>query len=273
MDNDGRLYKVFKHLVVALMMILYIFPILYLINISFKTQNEFLQNPVSIATAFRYQNYSEAWTKAKFGTYIGNSFIYASICPAISLVMAIFTAFPIARGYLKHSKFWNALFLSSMFLPGGGVIVFQMILKIGLYNTRIGYMLTKIGGTGLAFLVFVAYIQSIPKDLDEAAAIDGCGYFKYVWRIIVPLMKPSIAGMAIMAALGVWNDIIGATIYLSSEKYYPITKGLFAFTGQYTNDWPQMAAAVMIVAAPLMIFYLFMQKYIIEGAVAGAVKQ
>jgi raffinose/stachyose/melibiose transport system permease protein len=121
-------------------------------------------------------------------------------------------------------------------------------------------------------LMFYVYIKGIPRDFDEAASIDGCGYFKYMFRIMIPLMKPAIASMTIITAIGIWNDIIRAIIYLSNKKLYPITRGLYVFRGQYQVDMTQQMAALIMVAAPLIIMYAFLQRYIIDGVVAGGIK-
>jgi len=124
----------------------------------------------------------------------------------------------------------------------------------------------------IGIVILVNYIRTIPIELDEAAAIEGCGYFRYVLQIVLPLAAPAIATVAVLHAIGVWNELILATIYLTSADYYPITRGLIVFNGVYGNNWPVLAAAVLMIAAPMAIFFVFMQRYIIGGVTAGAVK-
>jgi raffinose/stachyose/melibiose transport system permease protein len=109
-------------------------------------------------------------------------------------------------------------------------------------------------------------------ELDEAAALEGCGYFRYVLQIMMPLIKPAIATVAVLHSIGVWNELILATIYLTREDYYPITRGLIVFNGVYGNNWPLIAAAVLMIALPMVVFFVFMQRYIIGGVTAGSVK-
>jgi raffinose/stachyose/melibiose transport system permease protein len=108
--------------------------------------------------------------------------------------------------------------------------------------------------------------------LDEAAAMDGCGYVRFVWSIILPLIRPAVATVIVLHAIGVWNEIITPTIYLTNEKYYPITRGLIVFQGVYGSQWPTLAAAVLMLTVPMLILFLFLQRYIISGLTAGAVK-
>jgi raffinose/stachyose/melibiose transport system permease protein len=120
--------------------------------------------------------------------------------------------------------------------------------------------------------LFVGYIKSISRDLDEAAGMDGSGYVRYLFQMIMPLMKPVIATGVILTAIGIWNDFVGPIMYLPSKVNYPITFGLKEFKGQYGNNWPLLACGITLVAAPLMVLYTFIQKYLVDGALAGAVK-
>ncbi|NLU52411.1 MAG: carbohydrate ABC transporter permease [Clostridiaceae bacterium] len=264
--------KVLIYTFIAIIMFIYLFPLFYALNTSFKTKLEYMSDPISIAKSIHFENYVEAFKKANISAYIGNSVFYMLVCTTASMLMATFLAFPLSRGYLKFGSIIFGLFLVSMFLPDGTIPQFQLLLRLGLYNTRLGYMIGMIGGGGTPLLMFYVYIKGIPKEFDEAASIDGCGYFRYMFTILIPLMKPALVSMFIITAIGVWNDIIRAIIYLSSKELYPITRGLYVFQGQYQVDMTQQMAALIMVAAPLIIAYVFLQRYIVDGIVAGAVK-
>lgn len=264
--------RLLMYLIIAVLLFVYLAPLFYVFNTSLKTENEFIMNTLSLAKSFNIKNYADAWTKAHFNTYVLNSLFYMLICTGTSLLLAIFLAFPIARHYIKHAELIYAAFLAGMFLPDGTIPQFKMLSELGLYNTRLGYMLGFIGGGGVSLFMFVAYIKGIPKELDEAASIDGCGYFRYVFTMLFPLMKPAVASMAILTALGVWNDIIRSIIYLSDDKLLPMTRGLYVFTGSFNNTYTLQTAALIIVAAPIIVLYIFLQKYIIDGTLAGGVK-
>lgn len=264
--------KVGIYVIIAFLVVLYLFPLFYVFNTSLKTEPEFIKSTLSVANSFHFKNYVDAWNQANFGGYVLNSLFYMIICTLLSLLLAIFIAFPIARNYLKYGGLIYGAFLIGMFLPDGTIPQFRMLLSLGLYNTRLGYMLGFIGGGGVTLFMFVSYIKGIPKELDEAAAIDGCGYFRYIFTILIPLMKPAISSMAILQALNVWNDIIRAVIYLSDDTILPMTRGLYTFTGSFNNTWTLQMAALIIVAAPIVILYIFLQKYIIDGTLSGGVK-
>lgn len=270
--KEAKPARIFSYVVVGLMLILYLFPLFYLFNVAMKTQSEYLLDPVAIAKSFRFENFAEAWNKGNFSSYMWNSILYTSVATILTLAISIFAAFPIARGYVKFSTFFYVFFLISMYLPNPLIPQFTLINALGLYNTQLGFILLKTTGTGIAFLMFVGYIKAVSRELDEAAAIDGCSYLRYLFTILIPLTKPVLATGVILTAIGIWNDIIGPTIYLSDPAYQPVTKGLFSFYGQYMNNWPLLACGILIVIAPLVILYLFLQRYIISGAMAGAVK-
>lgn len=264
--------KVLIYIFIAILMVIYIFPLLFALNTSLKTNLEYMSEPIAVTTSFHFQNYVTAFQKANFAAYIGNSVYYMFVCTTASILMAIFLAFPLSRGYFKYSAVIFSLFLVGMFLPDGTIPQFQLLSRLGLYNTRLGYMIGMIGGGGTPLLMFYVFIRGIPKEFDEAASIDGCGYFRFMFRILIPLMKPAIASMAIITAIGVWNDIIRAIIYLSDKSLYPITRGLYVFQGQYQVDMTQQMAALIMVAAPLIISYVFLQRFVVDGVMAGAIK-
>lgn len=267
-----------SYALMALLMMLYVGPLVFVFNVSFKTYPEYLISPATIAKVFHWSNYSEAWRQGHFANYIGNSLLYTVSATIGTIIVTLLAAFPIARKYVKWSAFLYMLFLMSQFLPNP--IVAQYLLMLNLkdiippigYDTQLGYILLKTTGTGVVFIMFVGYIKSISKDLDEAASIDGSGYFRFLFQIVLPLMKPIIATGVILTAIGVWNDLIGPVMYLPSPDHYPITAGLREFKGQYGNNWPLLSCGIMIVAFPIMLLYTFIQKYIVDGAMAGAVK-
>lgn len=250
---------------------IYIGPLLMLVNTAFNTLPQFMKDPTIPIKAIEFQNFVEAWEKANFSQYLFNSFLYTASATIIFAVSAIFVAFPIARGYVKGSNFLLTLFVIALFLPPALIPQFQLILNLGLYNTRLGYILLCLVNP-IGIIILVNYIKSIPRELDEAAAMDGCGYFQFVMQIVFPLVRPAIATVVVLHAIGIWNDLIGATIYLTNKDFYPITRGLIVFQGVYGYNWPTLAAAVLILMIPMVILFLALQRYIISGLTQGSVK-
>ncbi len=251
--------------------IVYLAPMLMLVLTAVKTLPDFSKSPVGLPTTFALENFAEAWDKASFPRYLLNTILYTVSSTVVFLISATFLAVAIARRFVRGGGLLFTMFLIALFLPPALIPQFQLILRLGLYNNPIGYiMLFLVNPIGIVILV--NYIRTIPIELDEAAAIEGCGYVRYVLQIILPLAMPAIATVAVLHAIGVWNELILATIYLTSSDLYPITRGLIVFNGVYGNNWPVLAAAVLMIAAPMALFFVFMQRYIIGGVTAGAVK-
>lgn len=252
---------------------LYAFPLLFLLNTALKEPAEFVRNPSGLAQGFALHNFVDAWERGGFGGLVLNSALYALVCSTLSTMLSLLIAFPIARGYVRFSRIIGLLFVLALFLPNVLITQFQLILQLGLYNSRIGYMLLLISSLGIGPLLIIGYLRSLPRELDEAAAMDGCGYFRYVWTFVVPLCKPVLTAVFILQTIAIWNDIIGATIYLSSPDLKTVSQGLFAFYGQNgKNEWALLAAATLIVAAPLIVVYLAFQRFFISGALKGSLK-
>lgn len=276
--KKSKSFSILSYLVIALLLVLYIVPLILVFNVSLKSYPEYLMNPLGIVKDVQWHNYVDAWRDGHFSSYFVNSLIYTVAGTVLTILVSIFAAFPVARGYVKWAGFIYLFFLLSQFLPNPMVAQYKLMLSFkesfGFfgYDTKLGFIILKTTGTGVVFMLFVGYIKGISRDLDEAAGMDGSGYIRYLFQMILPLMKPVIATGVILTAIGIWNDFVGPTMYLPSASNYPITAGLKEFKGQYGNNWPLLACGITIVAAPLIILYSFIQKYLVDGALAGAVK-
>lgn len=263
--------KLVSYAILLLFAVFYVGPLLMLISASLKTLPEFFKNPTGLPEALSFENFTEAWSLANFPGYMFNSLIYTTVATAAFVTMSIFVAFAIARSYVKGAGALLTLYVVALFLPPALIPQFQLILNLGLFNTRTGYILLfLINPIGL--IILVNYIKSIPTELDEAAAMDGCGYIRFVFQILIPLIRPAIATVTVIHAIGIWNELILATVYLTNDDLYPITRGLIVFEGVYGSDWPKLAAAVLMLMLPMLVLFMFLQRYIISGLTSGAVK-
>jgi len=263
--------KVVSYAVLVIFAVIYLGPLLMLVITSLKTLPDFMKNATALPSTLAFQNFTEAWERANFPRYLTNTVLYAASATILYVVMATFVAFPIARGYVKGAGVLLSLYVVALFLPVALIPQFQMMLALGLYNNPIGYvMLFLVNPIGIVILV--NYFKTLPMELDEAAAIDGCGYLRFVGTLIIPLSQPALATVAVLHAIGIWNELILATIYLTNEDYYPITRGMIVFQGVYGSNWPTLAAAVLIMTLPMLAIYLLLQKYIVSGLTSGAVK-
>jgi raffinose/stachyose/melibiose transport system permease protein len=249
---------------------LFALPIVYLALQSFKTYTGFLQDPTGLPKPWTFGNFTSAWTQGDFAVELINSLIYAIIPDAVTLLLGVFLAFPISRGYFRFSNALYAFFVFSGFLPAGLIPLFAEARALHLYNSRLGFLvLTSFAGAG--FFFFVGYIKSIPRELDEAAALEGCGYFRFIFRIIIPQMRPALAAFAVFGFVASWNNLILPLVMLSDQSLWPVTRGLYGFFSQYTSQWPLIAAATIIVAAPFLVVFVLLQRHLVEGVAGGAI--
>jgi len=263
--------RIGSYLMLLLFSVLYIGPLLMLLLTSFKTLPEFFKNPTGLPESFGFTNFIEAWSLAKFPSYLMNSVIYTVVATAICVLTSVLVAFPIARGYFKGTKQMLTLYVIALFLPPALIPQFQLILNLGLFNSRAGYILLFLVNP-IGIIILVNQIKAIPKELDESAATDGCGYVRFVIQIIMPLIRPAIATVTVLHAIGIWNELVLSIIYLTNDDLFPVTRGLIVFESLYGSNWPPLAAAVLILMTPMLILFLFLQRYIVSGLTAGSVK-
>ncbi|MEV1173589.1 carbohydrate ABC transporter permease [Nonomuraea sp. NPDC049784] len=253
----------------AIAALLFAAPLVYMFLQSFKTFTGFLQDPTGLPHPWTLENFGAAWTQGDFGRQMVNSLIYAVIPDTVTLILGVFLAFPVSRGYFKRSNAVYAFFVFSGFLPGGLIPLFIEAQALGLYNSMPGYLiLTSLSGAG--FFFFVGYIKGIPKEIDEAAALEGCGYIRFIFTIIIPQMKPALATFAIFGFVHAWNNLILPLVMLSDQQLWPVTRGLYSFFGEHTQNWPLIAAGTFIVAAPILLLFVVLQRHLVEGVAGGA---
>ncbi len=266
-----RRLKFISYVLLGLLSVFYIWPLFMLINTSLKPLTEYVKDPAGLADAPSLANFAEAWQLANFPQYMLNSAFYTATATGIFIATSLFVAFPIARGYFKGSNALLTLYVIALFLPPALIPQFQLILALGLYNTQPGYILLFLINP-IGMIIMVNYMKSIPRELDESAAVDGASYVRYVFTVIFPLIRPAVATVTVLHAIGIWNEVILPTIYLTNPDLYPITRGLIVFEGVYGSNWPGIAAAVLMLMIPILVLFMFLQRYIISGLTAGAVK-
>jgi raffinose/stachyose/melibiose transport system permease protein len=260
------------YVIMALLALIYLIPLSFVVFVSLMSTRQFVTNAASMPDPIMWSNYPVAWVKGSFNSYFVNSLIYTFSIVVGTLAIATLAAFPIARGHIRWSNGFYILFLSGILLPAGIIPQFFILQQLGLYNTKIGYILLWWSRIALPIFILSGFIKTIPTELDDAAAIDGCPYIRYIFQIVVPLLKPALSVVGLIVAIRVWNDIIGPVIFLPSRDVKPISAGLLQFFAENTAEWTLIAAAIAITASPLLLLYIFTQRYIIAGMTSGALK-
>lgn len=260
-----------------LMALIMVFPLLLVVNVSLKTQTEFEQNPSGIfawkPAGELFANYSYAFESMNIFGRLFYTVAMTVGSALISCIVVTLVAYPLARNHFKGSgKVFNFI-LISMFFPGSLVANIFLVQNLGLYNNPVVLIIFwGLGGLTVYIFMTMQFISELPKDLDEAAFIDGCGYFRYIFQFVIRLSLPILSTVFILKLVGAWNDFLTPYIYLVDDRFMTISTGLFNFRGQFSSNWPVIAAATFSVALPVIILYVFLQRYIIEGMAAGALK-
>jgi raffinose/stachyose/melibiose transport system permease protein len=251
-----------------------LFPLFWMFRCSLMTNSTILVEKTLIPSHIVWHNYVVAWTKGQFGTYFLNSVIYT-----VSVVFGIVVVSSLAAYAFSRLKFPGKdiifnLFVAAMMipLPGSFVPLYVLMTKLGLVNTRIGYILCMINvGLSLSILLLKTFFDKMPSDLEDAARIDGCTKLG-IWRhVALPLARPALAVIIIYNSLNVWNEYILATLLLGDKSLMPLQRGLEVFRGAHQVDYPVLMAGLTMTALPIIVIYLLMQKHIVKGLSSGAV--
>lgn len=271
-----KVSMVVRILILLVMALIMIYPLFLMFNISMKTYQEYLLDASSIVPISKWNldNYKIVWLKLDVFRKLTNTVIYAFSSTIINCAVSMLAAYPISRQHFKASGKVYVFILASMFFPGSLVAtIFLMKNVLHLYGSPLSLIVMwGLGGLQMNIFMIVGFLKQLPKDLDEAAWIDGCGYWRYIFTCAVPLMLPILATVFTFKIIGCWNDFLTPYIYLTSAADRPLATGLYYFKGEYSSRWQELTAAIIMVCLPMIILYIFMQKYIIQGMTSGALK-
>jgi len=263
------------HFILILVSITCIFPLIWMFSSSLKTQTTVFSNMSLLPETFNWSNYVTAWTRGGFGTYFFNSVFYTVTVVLGLILIASLAAYAFSRLNFPGKNVIYFTFLAAMMIPipGAFVALYVLLVKLGLANTRLGYILPQINiGLALAIYILKTFFDEIPKDIEDSAKVDGCSKLGIWWHIALPIAKPAIAVIVIFNTLAVWNEYILAMIILQDKAKMPLQRGLMIFQGAHFTEYPLLMAGITTTVIPVIIVYLFMQRHIIQGITAGAVK-
>ena len=253
-----------------------LFPLYWMFTFSLKSNAEiFGDNVIGLPQTWLWQNYGDALQAGDMGRYFLNSFIISAATIVITVIVAMMAAFALSRMIWRGRKMMNSMFILGMTVPIHAAIlpVFLVLSKLDMTNSYQALIIPYTAfSLAIAILIFTGFMQDIPKELDEAACIDGCSVWKLFTRIIFPMMRPAISTVAIFTFIQCWNEMMFAVIFISSETYRTLTVGIQTLSGSYTTDWGPIGAALVIATFPTLIVYAILSKKIHESFNAGAIK-
>lgn len=252
-----------------------IFPMVWIFYSSFKTQAEFTQSSTALPQALNLKNYISVFTQTKLGMYMLNSARNTILSVLIIIVFSFLAGYVLSRYRFRGRSLIYNYFIMGMLIPVHALLVpmYVQLRQSGLTNHWYTLLFPYVAfGLPISIMLIESYIASIPKELEEAAAIDGCGFFRCLFQIVFPLAMPILSAVAIIQFFAVWNEFSFSLILVNSDTLRTVPVGLTMFKSAYTVDYPRLMAGIMTTTLPVMILYFVFSKRIIEGMVAGAVK-
>lgn len=257
--------------------LLVLLPVIWIFYTSFKTNKEFVADPWAFGAGLEWVNYITAWVKVNFSVFALNSIIITVSAVLITTVLASATSYILVRINIKINGFILFLFLSGLYIPTVLVLPSEFLLlnSLNLLNNRVVLVLIYVVfSLPYSILVLNGFFRALPREIEEAAYIDGCSYNKTFWRIVFPLSKNGVATTIIFNLIWIWNDYIFALTFISDQSKRTLPVGLIGLqaTFKLRADWVTLFAGLNMVMIPSILLYIIFQRQLTKGLVAGAVK-
>lgn len=271
-----KLSKVLLWIVLIVVAVIQIFPLVWLADFSLASSTEmFTSGLLIIPKKIQWGNYVKAFIDGHFLLYLRNSILINGLAVICVILVSIMTAFACRRMRWKLSGFVKTLLLMGMMIPIHATLLpnYKIYSTLGLTDTIWALLIPYVAfSLPQGLFLMTSFMDSIPVELEEAAVMDGCGIYRIIFQIITPMLKSSIATVAIMTFLNNWNEFMMASTYLSSQKWKTLPFSVLEFTGQYSSNYAVQFAVMALTASPAVIVYIILNKHITKGVAMGAVK-
>lgn len=255
---------------------LQLLPLVWLFFFSLKNNQEvFNLPPLALPTHFRWENYQKVWEAGNISVYFFNSVWITVVATSFTIMLGGLATFAITRMKWKGSSFALGLFMVAMMIPVHSTLIplFSMFNRIGLKDNPLELILTYVAfNMPITIMIMLGFYYALPREVEEAAVMDGCSINRLFFQIILPMTSSVIATTAIINMIYNWNEFIFVNTFISSDSLKTLTVGVQNFIGQYTTDWGSIGATLMISILPILIMFLFLSNRIMEGITAGSVK-
>lgn len=264
------------HFILMLIALIQVFPLFWLFGFSLKDNAEiFGGNIAGLPQNWHFENYAEAFFQANVFQYFMNSVLVTGATIIITIILGATTAYAIERMQWRGRKLLMNGILLGMMVPIHAVLLplFIVLSKTKLLNSYWALIIPYVAfGIPMAIYLFTSFMASIPKEMEEAAAIDGCGIYRIFFMIIMPLVRPAIATVSIFTFISSWNELMFAVTFINKTEYKTLTVGIMSMVGAYTTKWGEIGAGLMIATIPTILIYLLLSEQVQNSLVAGAVK-
>ncbi len=259
----------------TVLLVLFLVPFFLVLLNSFKVNKEIILNPLAFPEKINFEGYAKAFSNMNYVQTFANSLVITLLSIVLIILFAVMCAYLFARNNWKINKILFMLMVTSMIIPFQTIMI-PIVRNFSAINAVDNILMVVVFYIGahisMAVFMFQGFIKGIPAELDEAATIDGCNDFQILFQIIFPLLKPIISTVAVLDILAVWNDFLLPYILLQSNKLKTLPLMTYSFFGQYSVDYSLVCSGLIMSILPVIIIYALLQKQIIDGVVAGAIK-
>jgi raffinose/stachyose/melibiose transport system permease protein len=265
--------QVGAHLMAIFAGLIMVIPVYLVVVNSLKSKTEASSMSAALPSVLHLENFTTVITTGKLATGFFSSMVYATGSTIIGTLFAAMAAFVFSRNRTRLNRFLYFFIILGIALPTNYFTLTKVMQLTQLINTRLGMVILYAAGQ-IPFGVFLIYgfVNTIPRELDEAAIIDGCGPLQLFFKIIVPLLRPVLVTAAVLSFLGAWNNFIMPLYYLNKSAHWPMTLSVYNFFGQYQQNWNLVSADILMTILPVIVIYFAAQRYILSGMTIGAVK-
>lgn len=272
-----KIKKTLIYLFLAVFTFIQIFPFYWLVTFSFKSNTEIFDsnNLVGLPKVWHLENFSKALMGGEILRYLLNSVFYAAVTVVVSTLLASMVAYAINRMYWKAKGIVAAIFSLGIMIPVQATLLplFQRLDRLGIRGGYLGLMLPYITfAMPMTVMILGGFFKALPREIEEAACIDGCNIFNMFFRIIFPMIRPGIATSCIFAFLNTWNELLFANTFVDDAKYKTLPVGIMSFVGEHSTNWGIIGAGMVIATLPTVLIYLLLSKQVQESFTVGAVK-
>jgi len=273
--KNQTIKTIITYIILGIIAILMLFPLVWLVSTSFKSPSEniFQFPPQLIPSQPTFQNFIDVWETNPFGRYLFNSLLVATLTVSLNLLFCSLAAYPLARLTFKGRDWIFTAIIATIMIPFQIVMIplYVLTVQLGLRNSYLGIIFPSIASAFGIFLLRQAF-KSVPKELEEAARIDGCSELGIWWNVMIPAVKPALITLAIFVFIGSWSDFLWPLLILDQPDYYTMPLGVATLAGTFSLDWRLIAAGSVISIAPVLLFFLILQRYIVPTDAGSGVK-
>ena len=249
-------------------------PLWYIVINTFKTIADMNVNPLGLPNDWTFDNYINAFKTVPILRSLWNTVIVTFFGVAIQVIVGALAAYGMILRKSRFTSAVGAVLMVAFVVPAQSTLIplYRMEAGVHLVNTLAGLVLIYLGGAVFCYFLIVGYMRSLPFELIEAARIDGAGPLRIFWNIVMPLIKPILTTVIVFQTMGTWNDFMNANVFISSSELRTIVLQVYNAVGQFSTDWPSCMTITVLALLPVFIFFIFCQKWIVSGLVAGSVK-